>query len=214
MKRRVKMPKRSAAKHHNSALAPKVAMRRWLVEQLGGIDSVRVLDCFAAAGMLWDKAYRRTESYLGLDVRQFDDARRMIVCDSRRFLRHADVDVREWNLFDLDAFGSPLEHLAILCERFHRIGGPAGPIGVCLTDGTGFNSKMNGTPHGLLRYVGMAQHRGTRVQSDMRGPIFTAAITKALAHGRLRLVDSKSSTKDGGAEMTYVAMHLEPQPTR
>ncbi|MFZ5440480.1 MAG: hypothetical protein ACOZQL_10755 [Myxococcota bacterium] len=211
--RRVKMPTKKPAKHHNSALAPKVAMRRWLVEQLGGIEKVRVLDCFAAKGMLWERAYDRTPNYLGLDIRQFDDERRMVVTDSRRFLRHQDVDVRAWNLFDLDAFGTPLEHLALLCERWRQVGGGREPIGICLTDGTGFNANMNSTSRGLLRYVGMAQHRGATVQADYRSAIFNAAVAKALDAARFRIVASKSATQqNAGNEMVYVALHLEPVP--
>jgi hypothetical protein len=205
-KYRVKMPARKKESSHNSALSAKVAMRRWLAEQLGG--KPMVLDCFCAGGMLWDKAYGRTERYVGLDVRQFDDDRRTIVTDSRRFLRHQDVRLEDYEIIDLDAFGSPLEHLAIICDRIRLE--PGRKLGICLTDGTGFNSRMNGTPRGLLHYVGMNVHRGTRVQGDYRTDIFNAAVNKALRHAKLRVLDSRSASKGkAGAGMVYVALLLQ-----
>lgn len=205
---RVKMGRRpSPAKHHNSALTAKVEIRRWLVEQLGGIDAVRVLDCFCAKGMLWERAYDRTRAYLGLDVRRFDDDRATITGDSRRFLRHRDVALERWNLFDLDAFGSPLEHLALVANRL-RVP-PGQRVGFVLTDGAGFNARMNSTPKGLLAYVGISRHRGAHVQAELRDEVFSRAVTKALDTARLKLVAGKFSESTKGAGMKYVALLAE-----
>lgn len=207
---RVKMPSRRSGptQHHSSAKTAKVELRRWLVEQLGGIAAVRVLDCFCAKGALWEKAYDKTSAYLGLDIRRFDDERRTIVGDSRRFLRHRDVHLSEWNLFDLDAFGSPLEHMAIIC---HRLRVPAGQrVGFVLTDGTGFNAKLNSINSGLLRYVGMVRHRGSKVQDRYRDDIFNAAVTKSLRAAGLRVLQTRAATKDDTrTEMRYVALLTE-----
>jgi hypothetical protein len=197
---------------HNSALTAKVEMRRWLVGELSKHlhRAPAVLDCFCAAGMLWDKAYGKTPNYLGLDVRQFDDERRTIVTDSRRFLRHADVKLGEFDIFDLDAFGSPLEHLAIICDRLRLPHGRR--IGVLLTDGTGFNSKMNGTPKGLLHYVGIEPHKGTKVQASQRDVIFRLAVAKALATAGLKPIETRRAAKEsGGSEMRYAALLLESE---
>ena len=207
----VGLGKRSGAPklgRHNSALTAKVEIRRWLVEQLGG--SPRVLDCFCAGGMLWERAYSKTERYLGLDLRQFDDARRTIVCDSRRFLRHADARLEYFDLFDLDAFGSPLEHLAIICSRIRPKRGSR--VGFVLTDGTEFNSKMNGTNIGLLDYVGVARHKKSRVQMHYRNQIFGMAVAKALKTAGLREVEARVAEKDqvsAEAGMRYIAILAE-----
>lgn len=210
--KRVVFKKTKPQASHNSALSAKVEMRVWLVDQLQAAlkRPPQVLDCFCAAGMLWEKAYAKTPHYLGLDLRQFDDDRRTIVCDSARFLRHQDVKLESWDLFDLDAFGSPLEHFAILCDRLRLPRGRR--IGVCLTDGTGFNSKMNGTPHGLLHYVGVNRHKGTKVQSTARDSIFRMAVSKGLGLAELKLVASKRAVKEeGGAAMRYYALLLESE---
>lgn len=182
---------------HNSALSTKVGLRRWLVERL--VDSLgrppRVLDCFAAGGMLWERAYDKTPHYLGIDLQQFDDARRMIVCDSRRFLRHADAKLEQFDLFDLDAYGSPMEHLALICHRLRVEKGRQ--VGFALTDGLHFASKMSGLPVGMLKYIGMARHKPSRVQNDYRDDIADAFVAKAVESAGLRIVEAKLAKNDG-----------------
>lgn len=203
---RIKKFSKAPVKHHNSALTAKVQLRRWLVEKLGGRP--RVLDCFCAAGMLWDRAYDKTPNYLGLDIRQFNDVRRTIVCDSRRYLRHADAKLEQFDLFDLDAFGSPMEHLAIICHRLKLE--PGRKVGFMLTDGTGFNSKMNGTPHGLLHYAGVSGHARSRVQADYRDDIAGMVVSKALKVAKLKTLEAKrAEVGDGGAGMRYSAILAE-----
>jgi hypothetical protein len=202
--RRVVVRPRRVPHRHNSALSAKVELRQWLVEALGG--KPRVLDCFCAAGMLAARCYAGLD-YLGLDLRQFDDSRRTIVCDSRRFLRHADADLSRFDLFDLDAFGSPMEHLAILCSRIKLERGRK--IGVALTDGTLYASKMNHTQSGLLAWIGFIVSRG-RTQFRMRDDIFNSALRRSLQVAKLELVEAREGAKGAkGAGMRYLALLLE-----
>jgi hypothetical protein len=204
--KRVKRVSRAPKKTHNTALSAKVNLRRWLVQELGGQPNI--IDCFCAAGMLWDRAYDKTPNYLGLDIRQFDDARRTIVCDSKRFLRHADVRLEDFDLFDLDAFGSPMEHLAIICSRIRLE--PGRRVGFVLTDGTGFNARMNGTPKGLLKFVGVSPHKRTSVQSDFRDEIAARAVAKCLAIAGLKSLEAKrAQVGEAGAAMRYAAILAE-----
>jgi hypothetical protein len=126
---------------HNSSAAAKAKLREWLVEQLGG--KPRILDCFAGPGRMWATAYKSTPLYLGIErhARAADDKRRLIFCDSRRYLRHRETKLEDFDLFDLDAFGTPYEHLALICHRLALA--PGRRVGFCLTDGLGFNAAMN-----------------------------------------------------------------------
>lgn len=194
------------AQHTNSATGAKVELRRWLVEQLGGRP--RVLDCFCASGSMWRRVYGPAGcDYLGLDLRQFDDARRTIVCDSLRYLRHADARLDEFDLFDLDAFGSPMQHLVAICRRIRP--SPGRRVGFAITDGTGFNAKMNGSASGLLAYVGIGRHAGTRVQTQERDSILRACVRKALAEAGLVPVLGRWEERRGGSEMRYAAVTAE-----
>lgn len=204
---------RKLPQHHNSALSVKVGMRRWMVEQLGGHPMI--LDCFCAGGMLWDRAYDRTSSYVGLDLRQFNDERRTIVTDSLRYLRHADANLDQFDLFDLDAYGSPMEHLAAICQRIQRPKGKR--VGFILTDGTAFNSRMNGTNHGLLHYIGVSSHERARVQADYHSDIIAMGITKALRTAGLTSVETRKAENTAhsggnqgmGGGMIYIGILAE-----
>lgn len=199
---------KAPSKRHNSAVSAKVELRQWLAGGLGGAP--RILDCFAAGGMLWDRAYGRPgpDRYVGLDLEQFDDERAMIVCDSRRYIRHADVDLGRFDLFDLDAYGSPLEHLALICHRLRTA--PGRRIGFALTDGTGMAAGLNSLPHGLLQYVGVARHQRSRVQFDHRDHIIGMAVSKSLATARLRVLESRIAKNDKtGPAMRYAAVLAE-----
>lgn len=208
-KRRILRGQRTGhKKHHNTALASKVAIRRWLMDKLGG--SPRVLDCFCAGGVLWERAYGRTGKYLGLDLQPADDARATIACDSRRYLRHVDAPLVEFDLFDLDAYGSPLEHLVLLCLRLRELLPAGRRVGVVLTDGAKLAAYKNQTPRGLLAFLGLAIHKGARVQMKYRDDILRMGVQKALELGGLRQVESRvvESEKTGPA-MRYVALLLE-----
>lgn len=191
----------------NSSASTKIELRRWLVGELGGAP--RILDCFCAAGEMWRRAYDAPgpDPYLGLDKEQYDDARATIVCDSRRFLRHVDVDLGAWDLFDLDAFGTPLEHLAIICERLRPAAGRR--VGFALTDGTGWNAKLNSVNGGALEFLGLRRHRGGKVHMQHRDAIFEAAVKKCLLMAGLRRVEAREAKKEGGAGMRYAALLCE-----
>lgn len=188
----------------NSSASTKVELRRWLVEQLGGAP--RVLDCFCAAGEMWRRAYGEPgpDRYLGLDRERYDDARATIICDSRRFLRHVDVELGAYDLFDLDAFGTPLEHLALVCARLRPAAGRR--VGFALTDGTLFNAKMNSVSSGLLEFLGMQRHRGGKVQLMHREAMHSTAVRRCLEMAGLRLLEAREAKKEAGAGMRYQAL--------
>lgn len=192
----------------NRCIGPKVELRRWLVQELGGAP--RILDCFCARGEMWRQAYDcpGPDRYLGLDRERFDDERPTIICDSRRFLRHVDVDLGAWDLFDLDAFGEPLEHLALICNRLRPA--PGRRIGFALTSGTGFTASMNSSAPGLLCFVGMTSRmRGGTIQARFRDQIIAAAVRKCMTMAGMRVVEAREARKPGGLGMRYQALLCE-----
>lgn len=194
----------------NSAPAAKIALRAWLVDQ---IQPARVLDCFAGTGQMWRGAYQRTEFYLGLDRKVAPtDARRLIACDSLRYLRDRDVDIARFNLFDLDAYGSPYQHLAIICSRLRA----KSAVGFVLTSGLGFNAAMNSMETKLLEYVGLEAHRVGRTQHMLREEIESRAIQRALGEAGLKIVEARraEARKSSVMIMRYTALLCAPVAAR
>ena len=125
----------------------KAALRQRLLSQ---VPAPRVLDCFAGSGHLWRSCYQGLP-YLGLDRKPSADGRPLLRVDNRAYLRSADLSA--WNVFDLDAYGSPWhQFLTILHRRPVAIGEV---IALALTDGLQFKARMGDLPHGMKPWVGI-----------------------------------------------------------
>ena len=86
-------------------------------------------------------------------------------------------------------------------------------MGIVLTDGMGVAVRQNNIPRGMLAFLGISLHRGTRVHFDNREEIFRMGVDRALALGGLRVVEGKHVQAKGGAEMHYVALLCERAAT-
>jgi hypothetical protein len=202
--RKIKLQtKKRWAVHTNTSLEDKVAIRRHVMEKLGK-DNPRILDCFCANGLMWRHAYDCSKNYIGLDLNDPNDERHTVVCDNRRYLRHADLD--QFDIFDLDAFGSPLEQLAIICNRIPWT--TKTKVGVVLTDGTGLNAKLNSVNAGMLKWLGLSRHRGAKVQMEDRDNIIAMGILKAAEMARATVSDVEVYKKETGSGMRYIGFIL------
>src|SRR5690554_4704977 len=75
------------------------------VRSIDGIDEIRVLECFAGNGKLWDEVQRRLGKQITrykIDVNEFPGVN--YVGDSLKFLKNKDISA--FNVIDLDAWGS------------------------------------------------------------------------------------------------------------
>lgn len=118
--------------NNNTSVADKVALRRLAVGWVGGDSGARVLDCFAGAGMMRDRAYPEVAAYLGME-REAEHARPGVWLGDNVHMIPTAFEVqhnRGWNLIDLDAHGNPYVAL-------YQVGryAPAGPYAVVFTDG-------------------------------------------------------------------------------
>lgn len=137
---------RDARKVDNNpqAFAAKVDIRRRVLRTLGTRDA-RVFDAYAGAGELYSAVWKDAAAYTGCDLRHVPmrgDVRLMFAADNKRVLRA--VDLGAFNIFDLDAYGSPWEQALIIAER--RRVAPGEVIGFAITEGGGIPYKANIVP--------------------------------------------------------------------
>lgn len=191
---------------HNTDSSGKYQLRKNLIDRLG-VNHPVILDAYCGPGEMWERAYNKSESYLGLDKEQFNDERATIVCDNTRFLRHKGLNVNRFDIYDLDAFRSPAYPLAIICNRLRLRKGQK--KGFLLTCGDGFNTKMNSTSPKLLKYLGVSRHGGAKVQWDNRKQILQSLIVKACseAGGRPKSVELLDKGA-GNASLLYISFIL------
>lgn len=140
-------------KQHNAkgALHAKVEMRRNVLAAVGAATA-KVFDAYAGPGEMHRAVWCEAAAYTGCDVEWFRDDRRVFVADNQLVMRA--MDLGAFNVFDLDAFGSPWECATILAAR--RKVKPGELVGLCLTDGSGLRLKLSGVPHALARLAGVS----------------------------------------------------------
>lgn len=182
--------------NHPAARAAKIEIRRHLLQ---AISPARVFDAFAGAGQLHDAVWHGAAEYVGCDEKWFRDQRTMFVADNRRVLRA--IDLTRFNIFDLDAYGSPWEQALIIAAR--RPLQPQERIAFAITEGLGFQYKHNamtapvallarlkpGVQVGLNRredtiidrcLIGLAQRMGAKLVRQWRAEGRTGASVRYL----------------------------------
>ncbi len=156
----------------NTDNGEKIEIRRRLLQAL---PAPSVLECFAGEGKIYQQCYRDLP-YTGLDRKQINDARNIIAVDNRRYLRSADLE--QFNLFDLDAYGSPWHQFLIIIER--RTFTVGEPVAFALTEGLDFKMRMSGLPSGMLKYVGLKRGMNIPMLHNHADFIRSLFITKLL----------------------------------
>jgi len=128
----------------------KIKIRQLVADAVDG--PLHVFEAFAGTGELYRAVWQqRATSYVGCDLRYFRDGRRVFVADNRRVLRA--VDLAAFNVFDLDAYGSPWEQAVIIAARRKLV--PGERIGIVVTEGNGLNYKNGVVPHAVSELIGL-----------------------------------------------------------
>jgi hypothetical protein len=98
----------------DAALPAKAQIRQHVLDAMGA-GNARVFDAFAGEGKLYRRVWRQAASYVGCDLKRVRDERLMYAADSRHVMRA--LPLQEFSIFDFEAYGSPWEHVIILCVR-------------------------------------------------------------------------------------------------
>jgi hypothetical protein len=134
------------------AFSAKIGIRRNVMAALE--QPAHVFDAFAGMGEIHGAIWKDAASYCGCELKDWQrDGRLMFVADNRRVMRS--IDLKAYNLFDLDAYGSPWEQAMIIADRRPV---PAGErLGMILTEGAGLAYKTNVVPAAVRELGGIKQ---------------------------------------------------------
>lgn len=114
---------------HNAQPEKKAEIRARLVTALGGAANCRVIETHSGPGVMRRLVYAGAADWLGIDKDPASpDA---IHCENTLALRA--IDLQRFNLFDVDAFGSPWECVWIVSRRRKIAKGEL--IGLAMTSG-------------------------------------------------------------------------------
>jgi len=193
----------------NSSFEDKIKVRKHVLNALD-VENPMVLDVYCAKGEMWKDAYNKTKNYVGLDLERFDDERNTVVCDNTRYLRMADLD--QFDIFDLDAFGSPFNCLAIIAHRLTWKN--KDKVGIVLTDGTGLNSRLNAMNREFLNWIGAKAHMQSKVQMNHREDFIVAGILKAAEICQAHITDLIVAYKNKKSQMRYISYVMHKKHTK
>ena len=204
------------SKQHNSkaALAAKLELRHNVLSE---ITPAHVFDAFCGPdGAQWDGAWKQAASYVGCDLAfKLGDPRRRFVGDSRRIMRC--IDLSPFNVFDLDAFGSPWEWLVILAAR--RAWAPGERGAVVITDGSYMTAQFGRTQRGGGELPGISIRMGLAPTGPAAEALQAIALqawlfrsqVRALRTWQVRGTGSRQGL-GGGLKMIYTAVVFEGLP--
>jgi hypothetical protein len=143
---------RQKTDNHPTGKKAKIEIRRRVLAQ---VKPAKVLDLFCGRGEMYRAVWQNAASYTGCDERPWDwklDPPRF-VADNRRLLRC--LDLTQFNIFDLDSYGSPWEQAEIVLHRRKWEPGERG--GIIVTDGSSLKLRWGQTPKALARIAGVTQ---------------------------------------------------------
>lgn len=176
---------------------------------LSMVPRASVFDAFSGLGEMYMAVWHRADRYLGCDAREWSPAEphRRLVADNRAALRC--LDLAAFNVFDLDAYGSPWEQAAIVATRRRWAPGERGAV--LLTDGSDMKLRFGGRlPASIAWYVGTSHaSSGAQTAETMQAFLLSAWCERAGVKP-LRCARAQGRSGDAGnLVMRYTALVFE-----
>lgn len=189
--------------NNERAVEAKIKLRRNVLEL---VQPARVFDAFCGFdGEMYRSVWCEADEYVGVDMRwRIDDPRPRFVADNRRVMRA--IDLGAYNVFDIDAYGSPWEQLTILAARRRWSTGERGAV--VITDGSSIKLRTGGVLGAMARICGLA---GTRVPASnvSADALQTIAIGAWLKVANVRALRRWQAKSGGRSQMLYTAVVFE-----
>jgi hypothetical protein len=187
--------------NHSAGYAGKVSVRKHVLEAMDG--KAAVFDAFAGSGSMHKAVWAKAASYTGCDERFFFDKRTAYVGDNRIVMRS--IDLKPYNTFDLDAYGSPWEQALIVARRRPVKKGER--IGVVITEGSTIAVRFRRIPPALAE-VAQISTKASGVSRSGKD-VLNRAISGLCREMNCRLVKRWQAERKGGSRMTYIGLVLE-----
>lgn len=186
--------------NHPLSMEAKIELRQNVLEHLGA--PARVFEAFAGDGSMYRGAWHQAEHYVGCDLEWYRDDRYVFVGDNRRVLRA--IPLEPFNVFDLDAYGSPWEQALIVADRRKWKKGER--VSLIITDGTGLNMRFGQMPGAVTQLTGIKKFAGV---SRKREWIISRCLAAWAGRIGAQPVKRWSAHKKQGASVLYIASIFE-----
>jgi hypothetical protein len=107
------MSKFKGKKTNNAKIDAKTELRKLI-----DCKDLSVLECFCGSGEMFEAVWKDACHYEGIDIKKQDDSRITHQGDCALMLKK--LNLEKFNVFDIDAYGSPYECLHIIFEKIKK----------------------------------------------------------------------------------------------
>ncbi len=195
------MSKFNGVKTNNAKTSVKAELRQYLLD---AIDKPKVLEVFCGDGEMYRTVWHEADKYTGIDIIKYFDERHTICGDARKSLRVID-DLSEYNIFDIDAYGSPydvLDDILTLEPDLKK------PVAFCITDGVDMDLKLGRVCKGLRKFIGYEHHIAKRA-NNLHDSFIKMVCDEVARRLNGKITSFKIATGKTGAAMKYYAFIIE-----
>lgn len=188
--------------NHPAATEAKATIRRNVLGVIGA-PKASVFDAYAGNGEMFNKVWKDAGSYTGCDKDFYRDERECFVADNILVMRC--IDLSQFNIFDLDAWGSPWEQAMIVADRRKIKKGEQ--IGLLLTEGSSLNLAFGGMARAFKQLAGITGRIGgaQRVQDELIERAI-GGLCQRMGTDVVRQWQAKRTT---GARMRYLGLVMQ-----
>lgn len=187
--------------NHAKSVAQKIELRRHL---LAHIPNARVFDAYAGSGKMHREVWHQATAYVGCDLKWYRDTRSAYAADNVRVMRA--IDLADFNIFDLDAYGSPWVQATILSAR--RRLKPGERIGVALTDGSALKLKLGQCPKALAELCNLATATVPGI-NRVHAMLIDQGIREVARRMGGAVIEQWDHVRPGGSEMRYLSVVIQ-----
>ena len=182
-----------------AAVRAKAAVRQDILDRIGA-ENARVFDAYCGDGMMYREVWHKAAVCVGCDEEFYNDDRIAFNADNRRVMRA--IDLQEFNIFDMDSYGSPWEQLFIL--GFRRRVKPGEQIAIILTEGQGMKLKLGGMSRPLSKLAGV--HLWMDGLAKVQKELIDRALLRVSKMMDATLVYRKQGSDPQGSTMHYIGV--------
>lgn len=170
---------------------------------LHNIRSAHVLEVYCGGGEMYRDIWREADSYTGVDNKKYFDERHTICGDAEKVV--SAIDLGSFNVFDIDAYGSPYEVLDIITNRIRA--SEHKKIGFVITDGIEMDLKLGRICKGLRLLTGINMHIVKRAHV-IHDDLISSVIARVSERLQMKVDAVKIARGKTGASMRYYAFLL------
>ena len=191
------MSKFRGVKTDNAKITSKVDIRK---ESLKFIKDSSVLEVFCGAGEMYKDVWQEANNYTGIDKRKFFDKRHTLCGDALSVVKQ--IDISGYNIFDIDAYGSPYHILLEIAQRIDL-----DHVSFCITDGTNMDLKMGRVSRGLREILG-AENKILKKAHIVHDLLISQVIDRIASITSMEVVKKRIARGITGSSMRYYAFDM------